>query len=273
MRLHRSLALTLLLAACGGGVPRIENTTFAPNLNVDLKLCTRTPEGIYWRDTTVGTGPAVANGDNLQVYYEGATPDGRTFAATQIGDPPFFFKLGGGEVIPGWDLGLVGARMGGVRQLIIPPALGYGDQQQGNIPPNSILVFYVYVLQTVEAATFAPALGVDLSKSVQTRLGVYYRDIETGTGPVISTGQTLQVSYTGWLIDGSQFDSNSAFSFVFGTGNVIAGWDEGLGGAHVGTTRQLVIPSWLGYGALDQPDKGIPANSILVFNVQILSAQ
>ena len=128
---------------------------------------------------------------------------------------------------------------------------------------------------TIETATFAPALAVNLATSTKTTSGVYYRDIVVGTGALVTTGQTLAMHYTGWLANGTQFDTNGAtdpaFSFVLGTGNVIAGWHLGITGMRVGGQRQLIIPPSLGYGA--QNYGTIPGNSILVFNVTIVSAK
>jgi FKBP-type peptidyl-prolyl cis-trans isomerase FkpA len=127
---------------------------------------------------------------------------------------------------------------------------------------------------TIEGTTFAPALGVNLAASTKTPDGEYYRDIATGTGALVSTGQTLSVHYTGWLSNGAQFTTNvgqAAFPFVLGGGTVITGWDKGFTGAHVGGTRQLIIPSEMGYGP--QGNGLIPPNAILVYTVQIDSAQ
>ena len=127
---------------------------------------------------------------------------------------------------------------------------------------------------TIEGTTFAPALGVNLAASTKTADGEYYRDITTGTGALVINGQTLSVHYTGWLSNGAQFGSNvsqQAFPFVLGGQQVIRGWDRGFAGAHVGGARQLIIPSEMGYGP--QGNGLIPPNAILVFNVQIDSAQ
>ena len=127
---------------------------------------------------------------------------------------------------------------------------------------------------TIETASFAPSLGVDLKASTRTAHGEYYRDLVAGTGAAVSAGQTLSVHYTGWLADGRQFDSNAggnALSFQLGAGQVIQGWDEGIAGAHVGGTRQLVIPPELAYGPYGYGP--IPPNAILVFTVQVDSAQ
>jgi FKBP-type peptidyl-prolyl cis-trans isomerase len=127
---------------------------------------------------------------------------------------------------------------------------------------------------TIESTTFGSSLGVNLSASTKTADGAYYRDLAVGTGPAAAAGQTLSVHYTGWLADGTEFDSNvgaGEFSFLLGAGQVIGGWDEGLVGVNVGSTRQLIIPPALGYGASGYGP--IPPNAILVFAVQVDSAQ
>jgi FKBP-type peptidyl-prolyl cis-trans isomerase FkpA len=116
----------------------IEAAAFAPTLHVDLKASTRTSSGLYYRDLLVGDGAAVASGQQVSVRYVGWLPNGEKFDAG-----PYAFPLGTGAVIRGWDEGLVGMRVGGTRQLIIPASLGYGATGQGKIPPGAILVFNV----------------------------------------------------------------------------------------------------------------------------------
>ena len=125
----------------------IGSTTFAPALAVDLHAMTRTPSGLYLRDLAAGTGPAVQAGQLVEVHYAGSLPNGTQFDANGPADRPFAFHPGRGEVIRGWDEGVVGMRVGGRRQLVIPPALGYGAQGTGPIPPNAILVFTVEVVR------------------------------------------------------------------------------------------------------------------------------
>ena len=103
-------------------------------------------------------------------------------------------------------------------------------------------------------------------------------DVTVGTGATASAGNTVRVSYTGWLYDsaktngkGTQFDTNNSFPFVLGAGQVIKGWDQGVVGMRVGGTRRLTIPPELGYGsAANGP---IPANSSLVFDITLLGVQ
>jgi FKBP-type peptidyl-prolyl cis-trans isomerase len=102
-------------------------------------------------DLRVGTGDAAESGDTLTVLYTGWLYDGSKTDnkglqfETNVGGTPFPFVLGTGDVIPGWDQGLVGIQAGGIRRLVIPPALAYGPTRRGPIPPNSTLVFEVEV--------------------------------------------------------------------------------------------------------------------------------
>jgi FKBP-type peptidyl-prolyl cis-trans isomerase FkpA len=120
---------------------------------------------------------------------------------------------------------------------------------------------------------YAPALGVDLNAMTRSDSGLYTQDLEPGTGEVATSGRTLIVHYSGWLPDGTLFDTSRdnsrAFSFVLGAGNVIKGWDEGLAGMKVGGQRRLVLPSHLGYGKAG--NGSIPPDSVLIFDVELLS--
>ncbi len=104
------------------------------------------------QDETIGTGATAAAGDMVTVNYTGKLQDGTVFD-TSIGKTPFQFTLGVGQVIPGWDEGLQGMKVGGKRLLIIPPSLGYGAQAAGPIPPNSTLIFEVDLLGVQQAST------------------------------------------------------------------------------------------------------------------------
>jgi len=118
-------------------------TTFAPALGIDLSKMTKTASGLYWRDVTVGTGTPVAVGKLISIHYIGWLSNGTQFDANQPGSTPFRFTVGAGQVIPGFDEGVRGMAIGGRRQLIIPPSLGYGSAANGPIPANSVLVFQI----------------------------------------------------------------------------------------------------------------------------------
>ncbi len=97
-------------------------------------------------DTQPGTGAAAKDGDQITVDYTGKLQDG-TVCDTSVGKTPFQFTLGAGQVIPGWDQGLLGMKVGGKRTLTIPPSLAYGEQGAGGvIPPNATLIFDVELI-------------------------------------------------------------------------------------------------------------------------------
>lgn len=144
-----TLALLLAMSACGKtdttgpDVPTIETTTFAPSLGINLSTFTKTSSGLYWKDLVVGSGAGATVGKRVAIHYVGSLTNGTQFDANGPTDTPFAFTIGTGQVIPGFDEGVRGMAVGGKRQLIIPPALAYGNRAVGPIPANSILVFTI----------------------------------------------------------------------------------------------------------------------------------
>ena len=112
--------------------------------------------------------------------------------------------------------------------------------------------------------------------ATETSSGLKYIDLQEGDGESPSSGATAVVHYTGWLLDGTKFDSSvdrgEPFSFRVGQGQVIGGWDEGVASMKVGGKRKLIVPPDLGYGARGAGG-GIPPNATLVFDVELLEVR
>jgi FKBP-type peptidyl-prolyl cis-trans isomerase FkpA len=145
-RLSWALLLPLVMTACNSaepifGIQDIDNDDFAPELGIDLAAMTQTASGMWIQDIVVGEGTQAFPGRDVTVDYAGFLANGTRFDAGE-----FTFRLGVGQVIPGFDEGIAGMLVGGVRKLVIPPELGYRDTGSGPIPPNAILIFDVELL-------------------------------------------------------------------------------------------------------------------------------
>jgi len=153
MRYVRDIAAGLVLLgmlACGsedqgqaGGAPASAPET-APAL--DMSALIETPTGLRYEDLEMGQGAAAKPGETVEVHYTGWFLGGDKFDSSLDRGQPFTFLLGSGQVIPGWDQGVVGMKVGGKRRLVIPPDLAYGAAGRAGIPPNSTLVFDVELL-------------------------------------------------------------------------------------------------------------------------------
>ena len=156
MRSFRLLAFLSPLAftACLSGTetqPRqgtpIDCETLATGLTAAEPSLTTTASGLKFRDQTVGTGAAAALGTIVRIHYSGCLTNGQKFDENTDVDPPLQFVVGDTTIIDGFNEGMIGQKVGGRRQLVIPPELGYGATGNGNaIPPNSTLVFTVDLL-------------------------------------------------------------------------------------------------------------------------------
>ncbi len=127
---------------------------------------------------------------------------------------------------------------------------------------------------TIETETTTLIANNKMSETITTASGLKYEILQEGNGEMPKTGQTVVVHYTGTLEDGSKFDSSrdrgQPFSFKIGIGQVIKGWDEGVGTMKVGERRKLIIPSDLGYGPRGAGGV-IPPNATLIFDVELLN--
>jgi len=214
--------------------------------------------GLSVVDVHTGSGPKAVNGDLLTMVYKGTLKNGKVFDENS-NKATFAFTLGAGEVIKGWDLGLVGMKVGGERKLSIPAAMAYGDQAMGEIPAKSELFFDVKLLRIDKVGATPKDSIIDLAP---------------GSGKPAKNGDPVGILYTGLFLNGVKFDSSydhkdssgnvSPMNITLGEHRVVPGFEQGIVGMKVGGKRKIIIPYGLAYG-----DKGIggviPPKTDLVF--------
>lgn len=214
-------------------------------------------------DTKEGTGAAIAKGDLALVSYTGKLKNGTVFDSNDKPDgSPYAFRVGAGGVIKGWDEGVVGMKVGGIRQLEIPSVMGYGAQESagGKIPPNSDLYFEVKLLDMVKVG----------EENFWEK-----KDLKVGTGPMAEDGDTVTVDYIGKLVNGRRFDStyerNKPETFKLGNGDVIVGLDNGIRGMKAGGKRWMRLTPDISYGAYGMG--AVPPDSVVLFEVELRKVQ
>jgi peptidylprolyl isomerase len=246
--------------------------------------------GLKFLDDSLGTGKEVKPNDLVTIHFEGWTvmdtsnlfgnwsaDQQRTMnliGSSKMRNQPVKFVLGTGSFIKGSDEGVIGMKVGGRRTVIIPSELAYGEQGIGPIPPNTDLKLVVEVLDTRESIN-VEMWDVDPASFKTTSSGLKYAMVKDGEGTFADSGNVVTVHYSGYLEDGTKFDSSverdEPFSFMLGVGQVIPGWDEGIKLMKKGSRVRLIIPPQLAYGEVEL--EKIPANSTLVFDIELLDIQ
>jgi FKBP-type peptidyl-prolyl cis-trans isomerase len=157
--------LALAMAACGDPDPPpveeprpaaevvdLHDETFAPELGIDLDAMERTDSGVYYRVDEEGEGGRAERDRTVEVHYTGRLADGTTFDSSRDADQPFAVRLGVGQVIPGFEDGIIGMEVGERRTVVIPPHLAYGPEGAAPvIPPNAVLIFEIQLLSVSSA--------------------------------------------------------------------------------------------------------------------------
>ena len=155
MKKHTTASITVLILTAAfalGQTAATKSTPAArPNTNAPTKVTgdgVKTASGLQYWDIKVGTGTEAKAGDHVKVHYTGWLTSGKKFDSS-VGGAPFEFTIGKGDVIKGWEEGVTGMKIGGKRQLRIPPDLAYGQRgYPGAIPPNATLVFDIQLIGT-----------------------------------------------------------------------------------------------------------------------------
>ena len=240
---------------------------------------TRFASGLECWSIDEGVGDKPVPTDQVVVHYTGWLEDGTKFDSSYDRGSPAVFRLNG--VIRGWTEGVGDMRVGEKRKLRIPSALGYGSSDNGPIPANSTLIFDVELIDINPYAKFAKVPPMEqlpgdpvTGEALTSDSGLSWYDIVDGNGDQpASSSSSVEVHYTGWLVDGTKFDSSvdRGQTISFPLNGVIAGWTEGVGSMRVGGKRKLIIPADLGYGDRGAAGGAIPPGATLVFDVELIS--
>ena len=280
-----------LLAACGDNAASSSDTG-APATTVagptstavgalpkpDVKLPDPIPTELVITDITEGTGTAAASGDTLVVHYVGVrSADGTEFDNSYDRGSPFSVTIGVGQVIKGWDEGLVGMKAGGRRQLDIPADLAYGDSPPGTdvIQPGDALSFVIDAVTIIPKADPADAPDISIPPTPnQTEQTI--TDLIVGDGAAIEPGQTIAVQLVAFsAADGKQLDSSwesgTPLTFVPGAGTLPPGLEKAVDGMKVGGRRQVHIPFADAFGEAGNPDLGLPASTDLIVILDLVA--
>lgn len=247
----------------------VEMVDFRPQLQpAEVSSYETTENNVEYAVLVEGSGEPVSRNDLITFNFNAWRGDGILFdSSTQAGQPAQFTL--GTSGLPGLDEGMEGMLVGEKRQIKIPPEMAYGAEGAGDvIPPNDTIIFEIELIEAV----VSPKLSL-AEEFTTTESGLEYAIIQEGTGDPAESGDGVSVHYSGYLEDGTLFDSSvqrgQPFIFILGQGSVIPGWEEGLIGMTVGEKRQLRIPSDLAYGEAGSPPV-IPANATLIFDVEMI---
>ncbi len=233
----------------------------------------KTDTGLEYVDLVVGNGRDVEKGATPVVNYVLNLQDGTEVdSSKKPGRHPFQFTIGKGQVIKGWEEGLIGMKVGGTRKLRIPFELGYGEKGRPPvIPEKAVLWFNVELLDIWYPAEFKSFEKINKPES-----GIQFAEVKEGKGESAALNDSVEVHY--WLynneirlIDSSTNPGQKPLKFKVGTSELIPGFSEAVKGMKVGGVRKSKIPPSLAYG-----DKGvgpIKPNETLWFTIELLKRQ
>jgi peptidylprolyl isomerase len=280
------VVLVAVIASMSGGARTMSDGSDGTAEDPDLKEAT---SGVKIRDIKLGDGKECPPGATVKVHYTGWRTDGTIFDTSKDRGPASFSLDPNSEnrVIPGWQLGIPGMKVGGKRKLVISPDRGYANRPQGKIPPGSTLIFEVELLDVSQAPNVSGGPGRPMSDNSDGGTedaglkeivgGLKFRDLKEGSGEPVKPGTNVTVHYTGWTVDGNVFDSSKKTGMPLGCSlvpgsprGVIEGWQKGIPGMKPGGIRKLVIPAALAYKERGFPPD-IPPGATLILEVELVS--
>ncbi|MFT4667522.1 MAG: FKBP-type peptidyl-prolyl cis-trans isomerase FkpA [Polaribacter sp.] len=275
--------------------------TIEEYLNANELKAQISDKGVYYHLDNHGNGAQPQRGDYVKVRFKGMLLNGKVFDQSPEKEP-FVFQLGYRQVILGWEHGIPLFPVGSKGSLYVPAEMAYGSQGVGMVPPNTPLLFEIELLDILTFEEYDDHL-VEMEKKQRRKFeeekerqfkadkkiiqeyiisnkikkakrddsGVSYALSKKGKGDLPKKSDLVEVSYKGYLTDGSVFDKGK-YTVELGKGKVIKGWEKGLPYFKNGSKGWIIVPSKLAYGprSIEEDNISIPGNSVLVFEIEIL---
>lgn len=266
---------------------KVEEQDLAEYISKNNVKVAPTESGLYFISLKNGSGIMPEKGKIVEIHYTASKLDGtKIFSSRDEEGKSIFFELGQNFEIPAIEEALLKMRPGGKSKLIVPSKLAYGDKGiRDYIPPCTPLVFELELISITAKDKYGQSMSSREKTEIENYLkenkisvtpdkyGLYYVETQKGSGAKVTSGKTVKVNYTGKLINGKVFDSSipsgGPLEVHMGAGEVIPGWEIGLGYMNAGGKAIFIIPSKLGYG---ETYNGIIAPySPLIFEIEVVS--
>jgi peptidylprolyl isomerase len=222
------------------------------------------------------TGEQAVNGSKVTANYSAFFMDGKMFDSSIERGQPLKANIGKGQLFTGLEEGLSMMRKGEKARMIIPSKLAFGDKGNGPIPANTDIIFDI---ELTDVQKVVPPVKYDIKgiEGKKTASGITYYEIKkSNSGVKAEAGKTVKVHYSGYLADGTMFDSSvergEPIEFPLGQAYVIQGWEEGIALMEQGDKLRLIIPYFLAYGEAGRPPM-IPAKADLTFDVELVEVK
>jgi len=271
MKYYFLLILSVLFISCADDSDSISYQTeddiiqYLEENNINAE---RSETGLYYVINKQGVGNVPTDYSNITVNYKGYLLDGSVFGNSVAEGN----RVNLTQVIEGWAEGLKYFNEGGEGTLFIPPSLAFGDSELNGIPSGSVLIFDIEILEVEEPEDLILQYIVENSlDALNSESGLYYVIDVEGEGDDIYNDSYVTVNYKGYFLEGEIFDESAETGASFSLDQVIEGWTEGLTYFNKGGEGMLLIPPHLGYGYQDR--NGIPAGSVLIFDIKVLNVQ
>lgn len=244
-------------------------------LDVNGLIAEEDNSGLFYTIVNEGTGGgSPEENDIVEVEYEGRLLDGTVVDVTPAGTTRNFLLS---NLLEGWKIGIPKLTKGGEITLYIPSTLAYGENARIGIPENSILIFDIKLVDFADTQLefddrkILEYLDANSLTAEKHESGLYYIIEEPGSEEKPNSSSEVLVNYKGYLLDGSVFDETTDNAVSFSLTNLINAWRIGIPLIGSGGKITLITPSYLAYGGSART--GIPANSVLVFEIELKNFQ